>query len=150
MSPLEVIENQDYIWLIGLSEPWDNALTITVAPTSRGELQEGIPFVDGLPLPFPGRILTPDESVKIDITFDFYFFYRVCNESYSLPHQNATHEGKRFRTYQESEFITRVDRNGKKIDEKDLDKHYQIGCMYHVIDIVSWSLPEFSFRTNST
>ena len=149
MSPLEVIESQDYIWLVGLSEPSTNELTITVSPTLYGETRVGIPFVGGVPLDLPGRILTPNESIEIDITFNFYFFYRVYNETYSCPHQNAKHEGKRFRTYQESEFITRVDMNGKEIDEKDLNKHYQIGCMYHIIDIVSWSQPEFSFRINS-
>jgi len=149
LEPLEIIESQDDIWLVGLSEPWDNSLTITVAPSSRGELQEGIPFVDGWTLP-PGRLLTPDKFVKIDISFDFYFFYRIYNETYSRPHQNAKYEGKLFRTYQESEFIIRLDKNGEKIQEQDLNKHYQIVCMHHTIDIVSWSQPEFTFRSSST
>ena len=49
MSPLEVIESQYYIWLVGLSEPSQNELTITVSPTLYSETRVGIPFVDGIP-----------------------------------------------------------------------------------------------------
>ena len=77
MSPLEVIESQYYIWLVGLSEPSQNELTITVSPTLYSETMVGIPFVDGIPLDLPGRIFTPDESIEIDITFDTYLLQSV-------------------------------------------------------------------------
>ena|GEM_PF-2988125 len=148
MEPLEVIESQDYLWLVELSEPSPNELTITVSPILNGETMVETPS-SGVPSNLSGRIRTLEESIQIDISFDFYFFYRVYNEMYCIPHKNAKYEGRWFRTYKESEFIVKVDRNGNTIKEKDLNQHYQIGCMNHVIDIVSWSPPEFSFRANS-
>jgi hypothetical protein len=146
MSVIDDINAHRYLYLTHLEEPEDNVLRLIVTEgrvdtTSKPEGMEGL-----------GRLATDSRPIVADelcaayeVRFEQYIAYAVLNESFTVRDDAEKFEGKLFRTYSESKFLTYV--RTATIASDDYPgpfTHYGIVCLNHIIDVTSSDAPRIT------
>jgi hypothetical protein len=142
VNVLERINSHRYLFLTEISEPEDNALRLIVTEGRLGEeVTEGL---EGLGRIAEGSraIVADEQSARYEILFEHYIAYAVLNESITVWDDEQTFEGKLFRVYSESKFLTYV--ASGTIANNDYPgpfRHYGIACQNHVVEVASTQPP---------
>src|SRR5436190_23147268 len=105
MSAEEQINAHAYLYLTELTEPEDNVLRLVVTEGRVTEPRERPRLVGG-PASEYRSIVEDDMSASYEIVFKQYIAYSVVNESFTVWNDNEKFEGKLFRRYSASEFLT--------------------------------------------
>jgi hypothetical protein len=140
------IGSQQYLYLTSIGEPEENALRLVI---EAARVQTNAQPVDSaLPARGEGHPIIVDETAPAwEVVFHGYVSYAVFDESYALPavHDEQWSGANLFRTYSKSRFMEYV-RSATLADDEYPGPlaHYEIICLNHVIEIVTWHAPDIT------
>jgi hypothetical protein len=143
-----------YLYLTHLEEPEDNALRLIVTEARLGEPSDvPDPSLEGL-----GRLATAtrpivadEQCAEYEIHFDDYIAYAVLNESFTVWDDSEKFEGRIFRIYSESKFLSYIAAGTIATDDYPGPfKHYGVACLNHIIEVASTEPPRITLLRPST
>lgn len=139
----DTINTSKYLFLRGLSEPWDNALTIISQEAVVNTFAE--PRINTSLLPEIAALLKNANSIEsndlcraFELHWESYVAYLVTNESFSR-FEDATFAGSKLRTYTKSRFLEHLARDTDGHQTTLL--HYKLLCENHIIDVAAYDPP---------
>jgi hypothetical protein len=134
-----------YLDFAGLTEPEANALRIWVHRCKESEIRETISIGD-MVIRDTYPIEVDGELPLLQIDFPSYVSYSVINESFTVLDDYERYVGDQFRIYTKSrylDFILAGTIAAEVFPEKPI-VHYEIACLDHIIDVVSFDEPIIS------
>jgi hypothetical protein len=141
------LNNAEYLYLRGISEPRDNALRIVVQEATANRDKTGPVELPGLSGTFPTSSAARIESTETSKTFVLhwsrYIAYLVTEEAVGScgNRKDETFTGRFFRVYEKSHLLDHIARDTGASIFKPF-KHYKIICLNHLVDVVSTTPPE--------
>lgn len=142
MEYRDLLDQKGYIFLHSLTEPETNSLRIfidrcKVSPQCE-DVEIGEHIIGGT---YPIEV---DEKLPIvQIDFDSYVSYSIINESFTVLDDYEVFEGNSFRIFKRSRYLDFIKR-GTIVTDVFPDEqlvHYEIACLDHIIDIISFDGP---------
>jgi len=78
--------------------------------------------------------------------FDSYVSYTVTNESFTVRDDYEVYEGEVFRVYTKSRYLdfVKLGTIAEDIFPEESFVHYQVPCLNHIIDIISYERPHIT------
>jgi hypothetical protein len=142
MNLFNRINEHRYLYLTELSEPEDNVLRLIVTEGRTGD-EAGAPAGDEVAETMSkSSPILADGSAAYELIFDQYIAYAVLNESFTVRDDAEKFEGKLFRIYSESKFLSYVSAGTiATADYPGSYKHYGLVCLNHVVEIASTADP---------
>lgn len=133
---------EGYLFLGNIEEPGTNSLRISINRATISSKSEDVIF-DKHTI-YNGHPIEIDKTSQvINIEFDSYVSYSVSDESFHFVNQEDEFIGNSVRLFTKSTYLDFVS-NGTLAQDiysyKEL-MHYQIVCLDHIIDIVSFDKP---------
>ncbi len=133
---------EGYLFLGNIEEPGTNSLRISINRATISSKSEDVIF-DKHTI-YNGHPIEIDKTSQvINIEFDSYVSYSVSDESFHFVNQEDEFIGNSVRLFTKSTYLDFVS-NGTIAQDiysyKEL-MHYQIVCLDHIIDIVSFDKP---------
>lgn len=133
---------EGYLFLDNIEEPGTNSLRISINRATISSKSEDVIF-DKHTIYNVHPIEIDKTSQVINIEFDSYVSYSVSDESFHFVNQEDEFIGNSVRLFTKSTYLDFVS-NGTIAQDiysyKEL-MHYQIVCLDHIIDIVSFDKP---------
>ncbi|MFG3433129.1 hypothetical protein [Lysinibacillus fusiformis] len=138
----ELMQFEGYLFLGNIEEPGTNSLRISINRATISSKSEDVIF-DKHTI-YNGHPIEIDKTSQvINIEFDSYVSYSVSDESFHFVNQEDEFIGNSVRLFTKSTYLDFVS-NGTIAQDiysyKEL-MHYQIVCLDHIIDIVSFDKP---------
>jgi hypothetical protein len=142
MSFRDILNLKGPILLERMYEPEENSLFIIVNFTSTLE-EESVYMMDHQIRASP---VVPDTSKQIHIFFPSYISYVTTNEAYCYMQGNEIYEGDTFRIHKHSRFrdFVKLETFADGMFPEKEYTHYQIPCLNHIIDVISFEEPEIT------
>ena len=145
MNYNDLMKSKGYIYLNKLSEPEENALRIlidrckNINQSEDGELGER--FSEAY---FSFEV--DDELPIIQLEFNSYVSYSVINESFTEMDDYEVCQGEVFRIYTKSRYLDFIKAAtfAEDIFPEERFVHYQVPCLNHIIDIISYEEPKIT------
>jgi hypothetical protein len=142
----EEIGSQRYLYLTNITEPEENSLRLVIEAAHTNGPEH--PIDPSLPSLGNATSIIADETTPAwEVVFHGYVAFVVFDESYALPaHEDEVWSGANlFRTYSKSRFFDYV-RSCSFADDDHPGalRHYEIICLNHVVNIVTWYDPEIT------
>ena len=142
MNYEDLIQQKGFVFLDNIVEPGTNSLRISIKRASISSKSEDV-NVGEYTLSDVNPIEIDKTLPVIHIEFDSYVAYSVFDESFHFVNPEDKFIGHSVRLFSKSTYLDFVS-NGTIAQEiysyKDLI-HYQIVCLDHIIDIVSFDKP---------
>ncbi|MCO7125374.1 hypothetical protein NIE88_06285 [Sporolactobacillus shoreicorticis] len=132
---------EGYIYLNQLFEPEENALCVRIdrcmVNDKKGLADLGDQQIETF------AIEADTHQPILQLYFDTYVSYSVINESFTVIDDYEQFKGKIFRIYSKSRYLDFVKRGtiAEELVPDEQFTHYQIPCLNHIIDIVSYDEP---------
>ncbi|WP_155592218.1 hypothetical protein [Lysinibacillus cavernae] len=142
MNYEDLMQQEGYIFLDKIMEPGTNSLRVSINRAVLSSKSEDVNFAEHtLYNVYPIEI---DKTLPVlNIEFDSYVSYSVSDESFHFVNQEDEFTGHAVRLFTKSSYLDFIS-NGTIAQEiysyKELF-HYQIVCLDHIIDIVSFDKP---------
>lgn len=146
MNPIDDIDTCDNLFLEEIGEPADNALRLKLVEARPG----GAPGpVDAEPDAVLRELLRTSTRIEhgpgckiIELYWPSYVAYSVRNESYCVPDEYETFDGRLFLRYTRSRYLDFVaSATFADAGYPGPFVHYGIFCLNHIIDVVSVTPP---------
>lgn len=139
MNAIDQINSHRYLYVTEIGEPRDNALRVVVTAGRIGdEAAEGLEDV----APDSREVVADAEPPSYEILFEHYIAYSVLNESFTVWDDEETFEGKLFRIYSESKFLTYIAAGTIATDDYPGPfRHYGIAALNHIVEVASMQPP---------
>nr|WP_240492474.1 hypothetical protein [Bacillus badius] len=137
----ELMDWKGYVYLNTLLEPFENSLRILIDRCSISEESEGV---------HAGKYITEISPLEVDnnlpiiqLDFDSYVSYTVTNESFTVMDDYEVYQGEVFRMYTKSRYLdfVKLGTIAEDIFSEESFVHYQVPCLNHIIDIISYESP---------
>ncbi len=147
------LNNAEYLYLRGISEPRDNALRIVIQEATANRAKTGPLELPGLSGMFPSSSAVPIESTAACKTFELqwsrYIAYLVTEEAVGScgDYKDEVFTGRFFRVYEKSHLLDHIARDTGGHFKPF--QHYKIICLNHLIDVVSTTPPEIEILDGS-
>jgi hypothetical protein len=129
-----------HVDFLGVKETEENTLRLYFCRTKI--LPE--PLVIGDLVYQDAGVFVADEQLPvIQVEFQTYIGYSIRNESYTVWDDTEEFEGKWFRIYTKSKYLSFI-AQGTVADDvyPGPFKHYGMACFDHIVDVVSTSAPK--------
>lgn len=141
MNLIDQINTHKYLYLDKLIELNDLELELWISEAGVSQDKNNIPENTT----YYGSIETDEFCKRYKITFKSYIAYSVMNESFVNDVEDEKFVGKLFREYSKSSFLDYVTTSAtigyaEEIFESK-NKHFEIICLNHIIDIASCKKP---------
>lgn len=146
----DLMEWKGYIYLNQLFEPEETSLQILIDRCKVSNEREDLNLGDNI-LIDSYSIDVDEDSPIIQMDFESYVAYSVINESFTIMDEYEESQGELFRIFTKSRYLdfVKLGTIAEAIfpDEKFL--HFQIPCLNHIIDVISFENPTISEVTRS-
>ena len=141
MNFKDLLEKEGPIYLKKIHEPSENTLSITIAFTKTKEETESLKIMDQ---ELTVNEILPDYNKTIQIFFPSYVSYLITNEGYCYMQGNEVYDGKLFKIHKHSRYLDyiKLQTSADFIFPDSTYVHYEIPCLNHIIDVVSFEIPE--------
>ncbi len=131
MNLIEQIDTHQFIYLIEIGEPRDNALRLIISEAQARKTPEDV-VIEGFTLTNSKELIADEACTAYEVIFQNYVAYSVRNESFVTVNDSEVSTGRLFQTYSQSRFLNYVrvatfasdDFPGKLA-------HYGINCLNH-------------------
>ena len=143
MNLIDRINQHRYLYLTELGEPEDNVLRLVVTEGRVGDdfAQPQDRELAGL-MANSRPIVVDEMSAAYEIVFEQYIAYTVLNESFTVWDDAEKFEGRLFRLYSASRFLSYVGTGTiASADYPGPYIHYGVVCLNHVIEVASTTAP---------
>ncbi len=138
----DLMNQKGYTYLHSLIEPETNSLRIFIdrcKVSRQGEDTEiGKQIIrDTPPIEF-------DEELPIvQLDFNSYISYSIINESFTVLDDYEIFDGNSFRIFKKSRYLDFINKGTivKDVFPEEQPVHYEIACLDHIIDIISFDEP---------
>ncbi|GGE03736.1 hypothetical protein GCM10011571_00800 [Marinithermofilum abyssi] len=144
MEYRDLMKWKGYISLHELMEPEENSLRVLIDRCVVGNESEAIEVGERVMMGFPIEV---DEGLPIiQLDFESYVSYNVINESFTVLDEYEVFEGDVFRIYTKSRYLDFITL-GTIAEDIYADQHfvhYQLVCLNHIIDIISYEEPKIT------
>ncbi|MFJ7839838.1 hypothetical protein ACIQXG_10185 [Lysinibacillus sphaericus] len=142
MNYEDLMQREGYLFLDKITEPGTNALRISINRASISSKSEDVNIHEyQLHDAYPIEI---DKTLpQIHIEFDSYVAYTVFDESFHFVNNEDEFRGHAIRIFTKSaylDFVCKTTIAQEIYSYKELI-HYQIVCLDHIVDIVSFEQP---------
>jgi hypothetical protein len=137
MEYRDLMNQNVYLYLHSLIEPETNSLRIFVDRCTVSRQDENVEIRGA------HRIEVDEELPIVQLDFDSYVSYSIVNESFTVIDDFEIFEGDSFRVFQKSRYLDFINKSTIVNDvfpEKQL-VHYEISCLDHIVDILSFDEP---------
>ncbi|WP_088044683.1 hypothetical protein [Bacillus sp. EAC] len=143
MKYADLFNKKGYHYLDKIEEPDINSLRISINRCKVNENSEDLVVDD--------KIISDVHSIEIDeklpliqLNFDSYVSYSVINESFTVLDDYEIFEGNSFRIFKKSRYIDFINIGtiAKDIFYEETYTHYQIACLNHIVDVISFNEPQ--------
>lgn len=142
MNYEDLMQWKGYLFLDKIVEPETNSMRISINRASVRSKSEDVRFEE-----YTINDVYPIEIDKtlpvIHIEFDSYVSYSVFDESFHFVNQDDEFMGNSVRLFTKSTYLDFISKGTIALDVYSYKKlfHYQIVCLDHIIDIVSFDKP---------
>uniref|UniRef100_UPI001BB331D9 hypothetical protein n=1 Tax=Bacillus sanguinis TaxID=2817476 RepID=UPI001BB331D9 len=133
------------IYLNKLFEPEDNSLRVLIDRCKVNETKSLVKVTNEVEL--EASSIDVDENLSIlQLDFEAYVAYSIINESFTVMDDYEISEGEIFKIYSKSRYLDFVKAGtiAECIFPEEQFIHYQIPCLNHIIDIISYDEPEIT------
>jgi len=143
------------LYLDEISEPLVNELRIVISEAKTGELADPEMFADDQAmqslLSGARAVVRTVESKVFELSWSTYVAYSVRNESFVMSDEYEDFEGRLLVKYSKSRYLDFVAAaTFASSDYPGLLQHWGLGCLNHIVDVVSLEAPCITVRTSST
>lgn len=138
----DLMQWKGYLFLDKILEPETNSLRISINRASISPKNEDVNFEE-----YTINDVYPIEIDKtlpvIHIEFDSYVSYSVFDESFHFVNQDDEFTGNSVRLFTKSAYLDLISKGTLALEVYSYKRlfHYQIVCLDHIIDIVSFDKP---------
>ncbi len=142
MNYEDLMQWKGYLFLDNIVEPGTNSLRVSISRASVSSESEDIRFEE-----YTINDVHPIEIDKtlpvIHIELDSYVAYTVFDESFHFVNQEDDFLGNSVRLFTKSTYLDFISKGTIALDIYSYKElfHYQIVCLDHIIDIVSFDKP---------
>ncbi|WP_342543774.1 hypothetical protein MHH33_12750 [Paenisporosarcina sp. FSL H8-0542] len=145
MNYNDLMKSKGYIYLNNLSEPEENSLCILIDRCKIGNKSEDIDLGERLTEAYY-PIEVDDGLPAIHLEFESYVSYSVINESFTVMDDYEVFQGEIFKIYTKSRYLDFIKAGtiAEDIFPEDKFVHYQVPCLNHIIDIISYEEPKIT------
>ncbi|AMO34216.1 hypothetical protein ACE1MS_07245 [Lysinibacillus sp. fkY74-1] len=150
MSYEDLMQWKGYLFLDNLVEPGTNSLRISIKRAAISSKSDDVSFDE-----FTFNDVYPIEIDTtlpvIDIEFDSYVSYSIYDESFHFVSQEDEFIGNSVRLFTKSAYLDFISKGTIALDIYSYKElfHYQIVCLDHIIDIVSFDKPTLYKQVNN-
>ncbi len=143
MNYEDLMQWKGYLFLDEIVEPETNSLRISINRASISPKSEDVSFDE-----YTINDVYPIEIDKtlpvIHIEFDSYVSYSIFDESFHFVNREDEFMGNSVRLFTKSTFLDYISKGTIALDIYSYKElfHYQIVCLDHIIDIVSFDKPD--------
>lgn len=140
----EAIDSCKYLFLRGLDEPEDNVLRLVL---EEAEPQGSPEDLEVAGVTFSGtQVIDHVPGLRVfKVVWPSYVAYSVRNESYTTWDEGEIWEGRLFRVYSASHFLSYVSSATFAGDVFPGPlQHWEVVCGNHIIDVVGAERPQFN------
>ncbi|EPD53836.1 hypothetical protein HMPREF1210_00659 [Paenisporosarcina sp. HGH0030] len=145
MNYKDLMKSKGYIYLNNLSEPEENALCILIDRCKISNKSEDIDLGERLTEAYyPFEV--DDGLPAIQLEFKSYVSYSVIDESFTVVDEYEVFQGEIFKVYTKSRYLDFIKAGtiAEDIFPEDNFVHYQVPCLNHIIDIISYEEPKIT------
>ncbi len=141
----DLMEFKGYIYLNKLIEPEENSLRVLIDRCKVNKTKGLMKITNEVEI--EGSSIDVDDNLPIvQLDFESYVAYSVTNESFTVMDDYEISEGRIFRVYSKSRYLDFVKTGtiAEFIFPEEQFVHYQIPCLNHIIDIISYDEPKIT------
>ncbi|MEX3747655.1 MULTISPECIES: hypothetical protein [Lysinibacillus] len=145
MNFQDLMKFKGYIYLNKLFEPEENSLRVLIDRCNVNNTKEFVKITDEVEIE-ASPIDIDDNLPILQLDFDTYVAYSILNESFTVMDDYEISEGNLFRIYSKSMYLDFI-KAGTIAEDIFPEKqfiHYQIPCLNHTIDIISYDEPKIT------
>ncbi|KZD38168.1 hypothetical protein B4083_2633 [Bacillus cereus] len=134
-----------YIYLNKLIEPEENLLRVLIDRCKVNKTKGLMKIKNEVEIE-ASSIDVDDNLPIVQLDFESYVAYSVTNESFTVMDDYEISEGRIFRVYSKSRYLDFVKTGtiAEFIFPEEQFVHYQIPCLNHIIDIISYDEPKIT------
>jgi len=142
MNYRDIMNWKGVIFLYEITEPEENSLKIIVNRGKNEDYDVSLNVYGNSMKASP--IVTDERLPSLQIEFQSYVSYSVINESFTCLQGIEIFEGEVFRIYKHSRYLDfiKLQTHARDMVPDKLFLHYQIPCLNHVIDVISFDEPK--------
>ncbi|MFK4329573.1 hypothetical protein ABH955_000225 [Bacillus sp. RC240] len=141
----DLMEFKGYIYLNKLIEPEGNSLRVLI-DRCKVNKTKGLMKITG-EVEIEASSIDVDNNLPIvQLDFETYVAYSITNESFTVMDDYEISEGRIFRIYSKSRYLDFIKTGtiAEFIFPEEQFVHYQIPCLNHIIDIISYDEPKIT------
>ncbi|WP_374965562.1 hypothetical protein [Lysinibacillus sp. RS5] len=145
MNFQDLMKFKGYIYLNKLFEPEENSLRVLIDRCKVNQTKETVKVTDEVEI-VASPIDVDDNLPILQLDFDTYVAYSVIDESFTVMDDYEISDGNFFRIYTISRYLDFI-KAGTIAEDIFPEKqfvHYQIPCLNHIIDIISYDEPQIT------
>lgn len=145
MNFQDLMKFKGYIYLNKLFEPEENSLRVLIDRCKVNQTKEHVKVTDEVEI-VASPIDVDDNLPILQLDFETYVAYSVIDESFTVMDDYEISDGKFFRIYTISRYLDFI-KAGTIAEDIFPEKqfvHYQIPCLNHIIDIISYDEPKIT------
>lgn len=141
----DLMEFKGYIYLNKLIEPEGNSLRVLI-DRCKVNKTKGLMKITGEVEIEASSIDVDDNLPIVQLDFETYVAYSITNESFTVMDDYEISEGRIFRIYSKSRYLDFIKTGtiAEFIFPEEQFVHYQIPCLNHIIDIISYDEPKIT------
>ncbi|HHT7237322.1 MULTISPECIES: hypothetical protein [Bacillus cereus group] len=141
----DLMEFKGYIYLNKLFEPEENSLRVLIDRCKVNKTKGLAKITDEVEIE-ASSIDVDDNLPIVQLDFESYVAYSVTNESFTVMDNYEISEGRIFRVYSKLRYLDFVKAGtiAEFIFPEEQFVHYQIPCLNHIIDIISYDEPKIT------
>jgi hypothetical protein len=142
MGYKDLMNQKRYFYLHSLVEPETNSLRIFIDRCKVSKQSEEIEI--GKDIISDVHSIEVDEDLPIvQLDFDSYVSYSIINESFTVLDDYEIFEGNSFRIFKKSRYLDFINKGtiAKDVFSDEEYVHYEIVCLDHIIDVISFNEP---------
>lgn len=142
MEYSDLMNQKGHIYLHSLIEPEINSLRIFVNRCKVSQESEDIEIGEHI-IREAHPIEVDEELPIVQFDFDSYVSYSILNESLTVLDDYEIFEGNSFRIFKKSRYLDFINKGTIVNDVFSGEQfvHYQIACLDHIIDVISFDEP---------
>jgi hypothetical protein len=143
MEYRNLMSQKGYNYLSSLIEPETNSLRIFVERCRVSQQGEDIELGKHI-IKDVHQIEVDEELPIVQLEFCSYVSYSIINESFTVLDDYEIFEGYSFRIFKKSRYLDFINKGTivKDIFPEEELVHYEIACLDHIIDVISFNEPK--------
>ncbi|MBG9454317.1 hypothetical protein ABE61_09655 [Lysinibacillus sphaericus] len=145
MNFQDLMKFKGYIYLNKLFEPEENSLQILIDRCNVNNTKKFVKITDEVEVG-ASPIEVDDNLPILQLDFETYVAYSIINESFTVMDDYEVSDGNLFRIYSKSRYLDFI-KAGTIAEDIFPEKqfvHYQIPCLNHIVDIISYDEPKIT------